>query len=267
MVTVHRLRSLEHTALQPYRTLRRPRDHWQQGVFVAEGDKVVRRLLDSTLTVRSLLLSPDWLEKIRPELEQRSAQTIEVYVADRTLLQQIIGHHFHQAIMALAEVPPEPSLEELPSPHLLVALDALHHAENVGVAVRNAAGLGADGVIVGETSASPYLRRSVRNSMGAVFRLPIFHPASLEAMLLELSISRGTRLIAADVAGTTLLEEADFRGNLCVILGNEQQGVSAHLLSLCSLRVRIPMDRGTDSLNVGSALAVLLYAIRRTRAR
>jgi tRNA G18 (ribose-2'-O)-methylase SpoU len=266
MLTVHRLRSLEHAALQPYRTLRRPRDHWHQGVFVAEGEKVVRRLLDSTLRVRSLLLSPDWLEKMRPQLEQRSPETVEVYVADRTLLQEIVGHHFHQAIMALAEVPPEPSLELLPSPHLLVALDALHHAENVGVAVRNAAGLGANGVIVGETSASPYLRRSVRNSMGAVFRLSISHPASLETMLPELAATRGTRLIAADVAGTTLLEEADFGGNLCVILGNEQQRVSPHLLSLCSLRVRIPMDRGIDSLNVGSALAVMLCAIRRNRA-
>jgi tRNA G18 (ribose-2'-O)-methylase SpoU len=180
-------------------------------------------------------------------------------------MEQIIGFRFHQGVMALAEVPPEPHIGGLPSPHVLVALDSLHHADNVGVIVRNAAGLGVDAVIAGEKSASPYLRRSVRNSMGAVFRLPIFHPPSLEAMLRGLTESRGTRLIAADASGDTSLEEADFSGNICVIVGNEQEGVCDEILPLCSLRVRIAMDRGVDSLNVGSAAAVIFHAIREYR--
>ena len=148
-----------------------------------------------------------------------------------------------------------------------MAQDALHHAENVGVVVRNAAGLGASAVIVGETSASLYLRRAMRTSLGAVFCLPIVHPPLLSTMLSALVGSFGTRLISADAGATILLEEAGFGGNVCVIVGNEQRGVSPDPLSLCALRVRLPMDRDTGPLNVGTAVAVMLYGIREYRRR
>jgi len=267
MINIHRIISLDHAGLEPYRTLRRPLEHRQQGIFVAEGEKVVRRLLDSTLRLRSVLLCPEWFERFGPALNSGHQGPVDVFLADRALLRQIIGYNLHQGIMALAEVPPEPDLRSLPSAHVVVALDALHHAENVGVVVRNAAALGAHAILAGETAASPYLRRAVRNSMGAVFHLPIFHPPSLSTLLRSLVESWGTRLIAADAGGTTLLEEAEFGGNVCVIVGNEQEGVSPELLSLCAVRVRVPMERGTDSLNVGSALAVILYGIREYRRR
>lgn len=232
---------------------------------MAEGEKVVRRLLSSSLRIRSLLLSPEWLERMTPLFAAGAAPEAEIFVTTRSLLREIVGFRFHQGIMALAEVPPEPTTDALPSPHLLVALDGLHHAENVGVVVRNAAALGADGVIVSETSASPFLRRAVRNSMGAVFRLPVFHPDSLGRMLAELFERHATRLIAADASGSTPLAEADVVGNLCVVVGNEQRGIAPEILERCTERVRIPMDRETDSLNVASALAVMLYVIRTVR--
>jgi tRNA G18 (ribose-2'-O)-methylase SpoU len=265
MHNVHHITSLDATGIQPYRTLRRPLEHQRRGLLVAEGEKVVRRLLSSPLQVRSLLLTPEWRERMTPLLEAGAAPGAEIFVTSRALLQEIVGFRFHQGIMALAEVPPEPMTDALPSPHLLVALDGLAHAENVGVVLRNAAALGADGIIVGETSASPFLRRAVRNSMGAVFRLPVFHPASLSRMLGELWEHHGTRIIAADASGSTPLAEAELGGNLCVVVGNEQEGIAPEILERCTARVRIPMDREIDSLNVASALAVLLYAIRTLR--
>jgi len=267
MIRIHRLSSLEHPELQPYLTLRRPLEHLRQRIVVAEGEKVVRRLLASDLRIHSLLLSPEWLEPLEPSIRERSDATIDLYLAERSLLQRIVGFRFHQGVMALAEVPPEPVLSSLPSPHLLVTLDGLHHAENVGVIVRNAAALGADALIAGETTASPYLRRAVRNSMGAVFRLPIFQPPSLLLMLSQLAARYNTRLVAADLQGATPPAEVPFDDNLCVIFGNEQSGVSPQLLTRSSLRVRIPMERGTDSLNVGSASAIILHVLRSARER
>ncbi|TLY28322.1 MAG: hypothetical protein E6K56_10090, partial [Ignavibacteria bacterium] len=143
--------------------------------------KVVRRLLDSNLPVISLLLTEEWYEKLLAgsPLPSRpmppNIADASIFVAGKKLLESIVGFNLHQGIMAVAKMPADRSLEETlhntSRPYLLVALDGLVSAENVGVVARNCAAFGVDAVISGETSSSPYLRRAVRNSMGAVFHL------------------------------------------------------------------------------------------------
>lgn len=267
--TIHRISSLEIPALQPYRTLRRSHDHLRQGIFVAEGEKVVRRFLASAWTVRSLLLTQEWFDRIVPLVPESRLADAEVYIGEKKLLETIVGFPLHQGIMAVGKLPPERSLEEtvatLPSPHLLVALDGLVHAENVGVVVRNCAALGVDGLIVGKTSASPYLRRAVRNSMGGIFKLPCVHVEHLAASLHQLNNNQGTRIIIADAHARLSIHAVDFSGNLCIVFGNEDAGVSDAVDAIATDRVRIPMHHGTDSLNVASASAVFLYQISLSR--
>ena len=173
--------------LQPYRTLRRSQDHIDQGIFVAEGEKVVRRLLNSPVDAVSFLITHEWYGILSEEEERFRGCTADVFVADKKLLEKIVGYRLHQGIMAVSKVPHQPDLPELvgtlPRPFLMVALDGLMNSENVGVLVRNCAGFGVAALLVGETSSSPYLRRAVRNSMGAVFHLPVVHTWSLAAAL------------------------------------------------------------------------------------
>ena len=175
------IQSLDVRGLEPYRTLRRPLEHIQKGIFVAEGEKVVRRLLDSPLKVVSLLLTPEWLD--RYETSGKLSGTHDIFIAPKELLETIVGYNLHQGIMAVGKVPPDPTLERVIASHdgrkLFAAIDGLVNAENVGVVVRNCAAFGVDAVIAGETSSSPYLRRAVRNSMGTVFTLPILHVGNL----------------------------------------------------------------------------------------
>jgi len=260
------LTSLDVPALQPYRTLRRQQEHLDQGIFVAEGEKVVRRLLASGLPIVSMLMTPEWHAKIFPApVSVPSGFTI--YLGEKPLLQSIVGFRMHQGIMAVARVPVPPNLEEtsLPTPHLVVALDGLAHVENVGVVVRNCAAFGVHAILVGENSCSPYLRRAVRNSMGAVFALPIIHVPSLRQSLLHLRERYSTRLIAADAHTQHSLYSADLQGSICIILGNEDTGISADVLSLKPERITIPMQNNTDSLNVASASAVFLSEAARQR--
>jgi tRNA G18 (ribose-2'-O)-methylase SpoU len=180
-------------------------------------------------------------------------------------MEGIVGFRFHQGVMAVGEVPPEPPVDSLPRPHLLVALERIHHVENVGVIIRNAAGLGADGVVVGEASCSPYLRRAVRNSMGSVFTTPIFRPTDMTLFLRSLQERYGTRILAADPLGATPAWSEDFSGNICVVVGNEDAGVSGEIRALADALIAIPMADGVDSLNAGSAAAALLYEAARQR--
>jgi tRNA G18 (ribose-2'-O)-methylase SpoU len=268
-MTICSVETLEDPLLLPYRTLRRPLEHQREGIFVAEGEKVVRRLLQSTLDVVSLLLTPEWLAVYRSALELRSGN-MQVFVAPKSAVESIVGFHLHQGIMAVAHIPkPTPLAEVMKQrchPILLVAVDGLTNAENLGVLVRNCAAFGVDALLVGETSSSPFLRRAVRNSMGTVFHLPVVHLSDLVGAINELRSVHGMHVVAAHPhAQQKTLHQGLFGGDCCIVFGSEGEGVSADVLAACDEALAISMEDGVDSLNVASASAVFLYEIQQQR--
>ena len=268
MLLIHRLESLDLPELAPYRSMRLQRDHQQQGIFVAEGEKVTRRLLESPVEVISLVLPDKWLPELGA-LAQNRPETITAYVAPKDVLETLTGFPMYQGVLGLgripAPVPLDAVLKSSPRPRLFAAVDGLTSAENLGIVVRNCAALGVQAFLVGETSSHPYIRRAVRNSMGTVFNLPVVEPPSLAAALAELRRA-GVRCIAAHPhTDKRRLSEADFTGDCCVVFGSEGQGISEAVLSACSEGVSIPMRDGVDSLNVASATAAFLYEVRRQR--
>lgn len=274
--TIVHLPDLDAHGLEPYRTLRRQSEHLKEGIFVGEGEKVVRRLLRSGLGIRSLLLTPEWFSALFPgeTLAEQGGFTPGacIFIAGKQLLETIVGFSLHQGIMAVGLTPPEGSLTDVvPGPEqppaLLVALDNLVNAENVGVVVRNAAAFGADAILCGETSSSPWLRRAVRASMGTVFDVRIRHESDLAGTLGRLRSQHGMTVLAADPSGAEALYGTSLTGPVCVVLGHEGTGIRPGVLGACDRSVAIPMWRNTDSLNVGSAAAVFLAEARRQRHR
>jgi len=295
-VRLEKISSLGLPELAPYRTLRRPFEHEEQGIFVAEGDKVVRRLLASHFGVVSVLLLENRVAEFAPLLNTRPERELPVYsVAEKSLLEKLVGFEMFQGVLAIGRIPRQPPLETIlagsPRPRLLVAMDELANAENLGSLVRNSAAFGAHALIVGETCSSPYMRRSVRNSMGTIFQLPIFQVRdrrgeiseprhadgrlkrrddpvpTLAGTLHELRKS-GVRCLAAHPRpdGKTLAQ-ADFTGDVCIVLGSEGHGLSQSVLEACDEAVAIPMANGVDSLNVGAAAAVFLFEAVRQRGK
>ncbi len=268
MFRAQKIESLDLPALQPYRTMRRHLEHKAQGIFVAEGEKVVRRLLESKFIVVSMLLPERWLGDLMPLLQSRPEE-VQVYVAEKSLLETLTGFSMYQGLLAVGKIPERISLEEIlagsPAPRLLAAADGLSSAENLGALVRNAAAFGAHGLIVGETCGSPFLRRAVRSSMGAIFELPIAETNNLAQTLRKLPAG-GIRCVAAHPHATGAnLSGADFRRDCCIVFGSEGQGISPAVLEVCEEAVAIPMGRRVDSLNVGSAAAVFFYEANRQR--
>src|SRR6266542_1000405 len=104
MPQVHKIDSLELPELAPYRTLRRPLEHREQGIFVAEGEKVVRRLLESNFTVVSVMLPEKWLREFEPLIRSRPEE-IRAYVAEKRLLEQLTGFSMYQGILAVGTIP------------------------------------------------------------------------------------------------------------------------------------------------------------------
>ncbi len=262
--------SLELPELIPYRTLRRPVEHFRQGVFVAEGEKVVRRLLESPHELLSALMTPEWLEEYHERLKARPEQ-FHVYVGTKKVLEKIVGFNLHQGIMALGRIPEPAHLDSLllttASPHIFVALEGLTNSENLGVLVRNCAAFGIQAVLVGETSSSPYLRRAVRNSMGTVFTVPIVHCTSLVETLTFLRMTQQFFIVAAHPhTEEHTIQTTDFSRHCCIVFGSEGNGISPQVFAVCDAASAIPMQHGIDSLNVASASAVFLYEVMRQRA-
>jgi len=277
--------SFDLPGLQPYATMRRSREHEQQGVFVAEGTKVVRRLLESKFTVVSIVLPESWLAEFQPLLEKRP-EDVTVYLAEKKLLESLTGFPMFQGVLAVGKIPAPVSLENVltgsPSPRLFVAVDALTNAENLGALARNCVAFRVQALIVGETSSSPFLRRAVRNSMGAILQLPVVELARLgqwrrpgvESHTTNLTLVEclrefracGIRCVAAHPhTDKRVLPQADFRGDCCIVFGSEGDGISPAVLAACDEAVAIPMPPTVDSLNVGAAAAVFLYEANRQR--
>src|SRR5271169_2418416 len=112
MFRIEKISSFDLPELQPYATMRRPLEHERQGIFVAEGTKVVQRLLESRFTVVSVVLSEKWLDHFRPLLEARP-QTITVYLAEKKLLETLVGFSMFQGFLAVGKIPAAISLDDI----------------------------------------------------------------------------------------------------------------------------------------------------------
>lgn len=269
MIRVRKLESFDAPELAPYKSLRQQRDHLDQRIFVAEGEKVVRRFLESDFTVVSAVMPEQWFFALRPLLEARPEPDLPVYLAEKQVLEQLVGFSMYQGVLAVGKVPRTPTLATVltlsPKPALFVAADELNNSENMGVLVRNCAAFGAHALIVGETCTSPFLRRSVRASMGTIFKLPVVEAARLVETLADLQ-AHGVRCIAAHPHGQErTLYEADFTSDICLVFGSEGLGLRPQVLAACDEAVAIPMHAGVDSLNVGCASAAFLAEASRQR--
>ena len=288
---IQKIDSFDAPEIAPYRTMRRSAEHEAQGIFIAEGEKVVRRLLESHFTVVSIVLPEKWLAEYRPILEARP-ERVAVYLVEKPVLEELVGFSLFQGVLAVGKIPPPLSLDDIlvksPRPQLFVAVDELSNAENIGAIVRNCVALGASALIVGQTSSSPFLRRSVRNSMGTIFSLPVLElnasgelrvpqaaprrrdapPGDDLALTLKKLRARGVHCLAAHPRPDgKMLSQADFTGDCCIVLGSEGRGISAAVLAACDEAVVIPMQADVDSLNVGAAAAVFLYEVNRQRGK
>jgi tRNA G18 (ribose-2'-O)-methylase SpoU len=271
MLHVHPVTSLdEHPNLQPYRTMRRQTEHRQQGIFVAEGEKVVRRLLESNFIVVSLLLPEKWLHELEPFLNQRSEE-IHAYTAEKEVLETLTGFSMYQGVLAVGKIPAPASLDQIlktgERPFLFAAVDGLTNAENLGTLVRNCAAFGVQALLVGETSGSPFLRRAVRSSMGGIFKVPVVEPASLVQTLGDLRAKKIRCIAAHPHTDRKTLAQANLATNCCIVFGSEGYGISPPVLNVCDEVVSIPMAAEVDSLNVGSAAAAFLYEAIRQRGK
>jgi tRNA G18 (ribose-2'-O)-methylase SpoU len=235
---------------------RRTRVEADGGFFIAESPFVVRSLLRSGRTVRSVLVTPKQCEALGHVL---SLVTAPVYVAPEDVLRRVVGFDLHRGAVAAANRWPLPSVAAvLDGARRIAVLQKLNDHENLGVLFRSAAALGMDAVLLDGECADPLYRRAVRVSIGHVLTVPWTRVGSLAELrdagfsLLALTPSEG----AVDIADVAWPERT------ALLLGAEGPGLSTDWLGAADIRARIPMRAPVDSLNVATAAAIAFYLSR-----
>ncbi|MDZ4046639.1 MAG: RNA methyltransferase [Rhodoglobus sp.] len=263
---VERITTLDDPRLADYRNLTdvalRRLSEPEGGLYIAESSKVIARALAAGHRPRSALLQEQWLPDIEPEL---SGYDIPVFVAEPALLESLTGYNLHRGALAAMHRPalPEPADVLANARRVVVIEDVVDHT-NVGAIFRSVAGLGADAVLITPRCADPLYRRSVRVSMGTVLQVPWTRLADWPEGARQLH-DAGFHIAALALAEDSIsLDEfaADPPDRVAIVLGTEGDGLSRAALAVADSVVTIPMQHGVDSLNVASASAVALYALR-----
>ena len=239
---------------------RRPDLPTGKGLVIAEGVLVVQRMLASRFTPHALLGTDRRLAELKDDLPGVAAP---FYRASADVMAQVVGFHLNRGVLAAARRVPEPGVAQVVDGASTVAvLEGVNDHENLGSIFRNAAGLGVDAVVFGSGCADPLYRRAVRVSMGHALLVPYARATSWPADLMLLR-ENGFRLLAMTPSSeaSTLAEAmaAARDERVAVLVGAEGPGLTSGTLRLSDVRVRIPMSRGTDSLNVATAAALAFY--------
>ena len=249
------------------------RDDGGDGLFMAEGDLVVERALEAGCVPVMALVDA----QRPPAVTARLAERVEVYAGGDRLRASVTQLGMPYSVVALFERPPRASVAHLAATsRRLVLAEAVDNPLNIGSIVRNALGMGWDGLVIDATSVDPLARRSMRVSMGHALHLPYARARDLVATISEL-VTHGWQVCALtpDVDATPLNDVLvndvlvndmlvnDMLGErVALLVGSERTGLSDGALRAASVRVRIPMSAGVDSLNVAAATAVACWHLR-----
>jgi tRNA G18 (ribose-2'-O)-methylase SpoU len=239
---------------------RRPDLPTGKGLVIAEGVLVVQRMLGSRFSPHAFLGTQRRLTELAADLAGVRAP---FYRATAEVMAEVIGFHLNRGVLGAARRPPElTTAEVLTDARTIAVLEGVNDHENLGSIFRNAAGLGVDAVIFGTGCADPLYRRAVRVSMGHALLVPFARTQRWPGDL-ELLRDNGFRLLAMtpDPRADTLADAmgALARQKVAVLVGAEGPGLTETTMRASDVRVRIPMSRGTDSLNVATAAACAFY--------
>jgi tRNA G18 (ribose-2'-O)-methylase SpoU len=261
---------LDDPRVAPYRDVPDPELLRAHGVFVAEGRQVVRQLLASArFETQSLLVSPATLAGLRDVLGERPR--LPVYVSSVERLTALVGFNMHRGCLAIGVRPPAAPVDawwrEAAPSGLVVAVERVGNADNLGAVFRNALAFGAGGILLSPGCCDPLYRKSIRVSIGAALRLPYAIDDRWPASLHVMRAAGGRVLAMTPRAPSRDLEDAIATLTpgtaIAILIGHEGDGLTAHAMDAADERVRITLAPEVDSLNVATAAAIALHACRR----
>ena len=260
------IESLDDPRVEVYRNLKMRNLQRDGNYFIAEGKKVVERLLASDFETASVFICQKHLDEWLPRVPVH----VPLYTASQSVMNDLVGFDFHVGVLGCGVRRAPRPLEELlahSSPRLtVVACPSCDNPENMGAIVRIGAAFGIDALLLGKGCCDAFSRRVIRVSMGTTFTLPIVESKDLFHDLVRLKEEWNFELAATVLdPESEELDQATRGPRFGILMGNEDMGLDRSWVSLCNRKLSIPMCRGTDSLNVAVASGIMLHHLTREK--
>jgi len=267
-MSIERLNCANDPRVAAYHGLRDGELQRSHGLFVAEGRHLLRRVVeDGRYRVQSVLVNEAAQRDLEPTIA-RLGSDVPLFVCSGDKLAAIAGYDVHRGCLALVHRPPATSVDVLLAPAgMLVVLEGVTNADNVGGVFRNAAAFRAGGVLLSPTCCDPLYRKAIRTSMGATLRVPFARAGSDEwpGVLTRVRAAGFTTVALTPREPAETLEAFVTRprvSRIALIVGTEGDGLTEAVEKAADVRVRIPIDGDVDSLNLAVATGVALYELR-----
>ncbi|MDY3917454.1 MAG: RNA methyltransferase [Candidatus Limivivens sp.] len=242
----------------------------EQGVFLVEGLKMFQEAPSDWLV--KTYVSARFMEK---EEHRRALAAVEPVVVSDEIFERISDTCTPQGILSVVKRPSY-SLNDLLQKDfrngfsggntLLLLLENIQDPGNLGTMLRTGEGAGVTGVIMSRETVDIYNPKTIRSTMGSIYRIPFLYAEDFGAVLSELK-NRGVDIFAAHLRGTGFYDEKDYTGNTAFLIGNEGNGLSDRIAGMASDYIKIPMCGKVESLNAAVAASILLYEASRQRRR
>jgi 23S rRNA (guanosine2251-2'-O)-methyltransferase len=237
--------------------------NWLTGFHAVEEALAAGRALDRIVIARGR-----HGERVEAVVQLARSKSVPVRFEDRLQIDRLAGTREHQGIVALAAAKPALELEDLlaaKTPQgLLVLLDGIEDPHNLGAIVRTALAAGANGVVIPERRAVGLTDTVERASAGALAHLPVARVKNLVRAMEEMK-EAGYWLIGLDERAEKKYTEADFSGQVGIVLGSEGEGLHELTRKRCDFLVSIPTSGPVRALNVSVAAGVVLFEVVRQR--
>jgi len=238
-----------------------------RGVFVAEGRLVVRRVIEDGWAIESVLVNDAAFRDLAASLD-RLAPDVQVLVCRTSGFEELTGFNIHRGCLALVRRrPPLPLAALVAEATLLVVLEGVGNADNVGGVFRNAAAFDADGVLLSPTTCDPLYRKAIRTSMGAALRVPFARAADQDwpGAIAHLRAAGFTIVALTPREPSESLDAFAARprpARLALVIGTEGAGLTPTVEASADHRIRIPISSRVDSLNLAVASGIALAQFR-----
>ena len=257
---------LDDPRLAIYRSLKVTNETRRLRQFVVEGEKLVKRLIESRFPTVSVLVT----DRHEPRLATQFPDDVPIYVVPHELIDTLVGFPFHRGVLGCGERLPWRPLEEIAGGNggslTLVVCPQLSNPENLGAIVRIGDVFGIDGILAGAGCPDPFSRRVLRVSMGSVLRIPVVVSRRLHDDARRLAQDGQVEFWAAvaDPAADAF-DSVARPDRLALVLGEEDRGIEPEWIQRCRRIVTVPMRQGAGSLNVAVAAGILIHGLTRAR--
>lgn len=229
-----------------------------ENLFVVEGAKLCFDLLATNIRIQQVFATDTAIKKFPIELEQLFLRANQSWEITEELAHWVSDTKSPQGLFAVCEMSTT-KLSDIVTNGKYLLLDNLQDPGNVGTIIRSALAFNIDKVFISSDSADIYSPKVIRGSMGAIFKLQIEIVDNISNSIEELKAS-GVKVYAAalDKAAKTV-DKSLFVDSSAVVFGNEGNGLQEEVLSVCDGVIIIPMNAGSESLNVGVAAGIIMW--------